>query len=66
MDTDGWTDKQRETFAQFKNLRAMIAKLHRRNPSPIVTELDDEGSVYVETDGYFWVIREDGTLDEIS
>ena len=60
-----WTPAQIDTYNEFYRWRRGIAKIHDRPESPIVTEVD-EGTVYIETDGYAWFIDPDGTLNEIS
>lgn len=64
--TDGWTDMQRAAFDAFEKWRGFVHKVHDRDPSPISTSLDEDGVIFVETDGFFWSIDEMGELDTVS
>lgn len=58
-------ESQEKAVESFRSWRAGIARIHNRSVSPIEI-FEDEGSVFIETDGYAWVVDEQGNLDTIS
>lgn len=58
-------EPQEKAIESFRSWRAGIARIHNRPVSPIEIS-EDEGTVFIETDGYAWMVDEQGNLDSIS